>query len=103
MMLIPALLLLAIGSRSVQAKIVLSGLPQPVELVVVKHVPFTGADPAKDPILISHGLFSRKEDWSDIPQQLADQTKRTVYMLDNRDHGESPWTNEFSFKGTVFF
>lgn len=100
MWLTATLLLIAIGGQ-VQMKAVLSGLPKPVDLMVVKHVPFTGADPGKDPIIIAHGLFSRKEDWTDVPQQLADQTKRTVYMMETRDHGESPWTNEFSFSAMV--
>lgn len=93
-------LLLAIGSQSVQMKVLPTyDLPSPVDLMVVKYVPFTGADPSKEPIFLSHGLFSRKEDWTDIPKLLADQTKRVVYMFDNRDHGESPWTNEFTFQG----
>ena len=93
-------LLLTIAAQ-VEMKAVLSGLPTPVNLTVVKHVPSTGTDQTKDPIIVSHGLFSRKEDWADVPQMLADQTKRTVYMFDTRDHGDSPWTNEFSFLAMV--
>lgn len=74
-------------------------LPEPVDLVFVKHEPSTGADPNKLPLLLGHGVFGNKESWGEIPIKLAEQTKRTVFVIDHRDHGESPRTDEFTFSG----
>lgn len=79
----------------------MANLPEPVDLVFVKHEPSTGADPNKLPLIVGHGMFSRKEDFGDLPAKLADQTKRIVYSFDLRDHGESPRTGEFTFAGKL--
>lgn len=74
-------------------------LPEPVELVFQKVEPSTGADQSKTPVILGHGLFGNKESWTEIPAKLADQTKRTVYVVDHRNHGDSPRTDELTFGG----
>lgn len=44
----------------------------------------------KAPLLIFHGLFGMKGNWRTISNQLAAKTKRTIYSLDLRNHGDSP-------------
>lgn len=76
-------------------------LPKPVELDFAEFEPSSGVDAGKTPVLIGHGLFSCKDHWmvSNTPQKLADRTKRKVWIFDVRDHGSSPHTTEFCFKG----
>lgn len=79
-------------------------LAKPLELSYVRHVPATGADPDKA-LVICHGIFSSKQSWDRIGKQIADQTKRIVYCLDLRDHGDSPFSTkehgEFTYEGIV--
>lgn len=79
-------------------------LAKPLELSYVRHVPATGADPDKT-LIICHGIFSSKQSWERIGKQIADQTKRIVYCLDLRDHGDSPFSDEehgeFTYEGIV--
>jgi esterase len=42
-----------------------------------------------DPLVILHGLFGSKRNWSSIAKQLADS--RRVVTVDLRNHGASPW------------
>ena len=42
------------------------------------------------PLLIFHGLFGMKINWRTIANQLAAKTKRPIYSLDLRNHGDSP-------------
>lgn len=80
----------------------ISTFPKPVDLAFASFEPADGADASKTPILIGHGVFSTKDHWlvGNIPQQLADKTKRKVWIFDVRDHGSSPHTTEFCFKGS---
>lgn len=79
-------------------------LAKPLELSYVRHVPASGADPDKS-LVICHGIFSSKRSWESIGKQIADQTKRIVYCLDLRDHGDSPFSDEehgeFTYEGIV--
>jgi pimeloyl-ACP methyl ester carboxylesterase len=42
------------------------------------------------PLVILHGLFGSKRNWSSIAKQLADS--RRVITVDLRNHGASPWS-----------
>ena len=76
-----------------------SALPKAVELDFAVYEPSSGAEAGKTPVIIGHGLFSCKDHWTDTPQKLADRTNRKVWIFDVRDHGSSPHTTEFGFKG----
>ena len=78
----------------------ISSLPKPVDLVYAKYEPSTATE-SKTPILINHGLMSCKEHWMNLPEQLAEQTKRIVYIFDSRDHNVEQWTEELTVQGIV--
>ncbi|GBL73052.1 Protein ABHD11 [Araneus ventricosus] len=46
------------------------------------------------PIILIHGLASGKETWSGVKEVLAFKTLKKVCVVDLRNHGESPWSNE---------
>ena len=75
-------------------------MSKPVELEFARYEPSVGADANRSPVLLGHGLFGNKKSWADSPQKLADQTRRTVFVVDLRDHGDSPRTDELTFKGS---
>lgn len=43
-----------------------------------------------NPIILYHGLFTSKDMYQNIVKPLSQQTGRIVYLLDMRNHGESP-------------
>lgn len=47
------------------------------------------------PIIILHGLFGTLDNWQTIARQLSEQY--SVYIIDQRNHGRSPHTDEFSY------
>jgi len=47
------------------------------------------------PIIILHGLFGSLDNWQTIAKQLA--SHYMVYTVDQRDHGRSPKTDDFSY------
>ncbi|XP_042906246.1 sn-1-specific diacylglycerol lipase ABHD11 [Parasteatoda tepidariorum] len=53
------------------------------------------------PILFLHGITASKEHWFEIPQIVADATSRKVYAVDARDHGDSEWSDDFSFDANI--
>jgi pimeloyl-ACP methyl ester carboxylesterase len=48
-----------------------------------------------DPLIILHGLFGSLDNWATIGRKLGEEYM--VYLLDQRDHGKSPHTDEFSY------
>jgi len=48
-----------------------------------------------DPLIILHGLFGSSDNWPTIAKQLADTY--TIHLLDSRNHGKSPHTNQFGY------
>ncbi|GFR24014.1 abhydrolase domain-containing protein 11 [Trichonephila clavata] len=64
----------------------------PVYINCTTFDPKEGHDERLVPIILQHGAFSSKENWGDIPQILADETKRKVFALDARNHGNSGWS-----------
>lgn len=47
------------------------------------------------PLVIVHGLYGSSDNWTNIGKQLA--TKHTVYIIDQRNHGHSPFANTHTF------
>jgi pimeloyl-ACP methyl ester carboxylesterase len=47
------------------------------------------------PVIILHGLFGNLDNWQTFARQLAENF--TVYIIDQRNHGRSPHTEEMSF------
>jgi esterase len=48
-----------------------------------------------NPIVILHGLFGSSDNWLSIAKELA--TAHKVYLLDQRNHGQSPHTDKFDY------
>lgn len=48
-----------------------------------------------EPVLILHGLFGCSDNWQRLGKQLAENYE--VFLIDQRNHGKSPHTEEFSY------
>ncbi|MBL0310634.1 MAG: alpha/beta fold hydrolase [Bacteroidetes bacterium] len=48
------------------------------------------------PVVILHGLFGSLDNWQTIAKKLSD--KFQVYIIDQRNHGKSPHSDEFNFQ-----
>ncbi len=46
-------------------------------------------------IIILHGLFGSSDNWLSIAKELSSSYK--IYLLDQRNHGDSPHTDDFSY------
>lgn len=51
------------------------------------------------PIIILHGLFGSSDNWLTISKKLAD--KYSIYLLDVRNHGQSPHSDDHSYQAMV--
>lgn len=49
-----------------------------------------------EPIIILHGLFGTLDNWKTIATRLSEEY--LVYIIDQRNHGKSPHTPDFSYK-----
>ena len=47
------------------------------------------------PLIILHGLYGSSDNWLNIGKALSEY--QTVYILDQRNHGQSPHSNEHSY------
>lgn len=47
-------------------------------------------------IVILHGVFGSADNWLTVGKQIADLGFR-VFMLDQRNHGRSPWSDDFGY------
>ena len=50
---------------------------------------------AGTPFIILHGLFGSSDNWHTHGKKLADYFE--VYLIDQRNHGESEWSEDFSY------
>ena len=48
------------------------------------------------PLLILHGLFGSSDNWQTLGKKFAEDFE--VYLVDQRNHGRSPHTDEFSYE-----
>lgn len=48
------------------------------------------------PLIILHGLFGSLDNWISIARKL--ENKRCVFLVDQRNHGHSPHSDEFSYE-----
>lgn len=48
------------------------------------------------PLIILHGLFGSLDNWISIARKLED--RRRVFLVDQRNHGHSPHSNEFNYE-----
>lgn len=50
----------------------------------------------KSPLIVQHGLFGCKENWKKVAKEINFISRRSVFSVDGRNHGESPNTSEMS-------
>src|SRR6056297_2906778 len=48
-------------------------------------------------IVIIHGLYGSSDNWMNMGKKLAE--KHTVFMIDQRNHGRSPFSEDNSYDG----
>jgi esterase len=48
------------------------------------------------PLIILHGLFGSSDNWFSLAKVFAEQF--TVYLVDQRNHGQSPQSDDFDYK-----
>lgn len=63
-----------------------------------KIISDTPTDPDAPPILIFHGLLWTKRLWEGLGKTTGNLTKRTVVVVDVRNHGDSPHTNSHKYE-----
>ncbi|MDN3668617.1 alpha/beta fold hydrolase [Echinicola jeungdonensis] len=49
-----------------------------------------------EPLIILHGLFGSADNWMSIAKELENDF--TIYLVDQRNHGESPKSDEWTYK-----
>lgn len=49
-----------------------------------------------EPLIVLHGLFGMSDNWATFAKKMAQH--RMVILVDIRDHGRSPHTNEFNYE-----
>ncbi|CEP17422.1 hypothetical protein [Parasitella parasitica] len=49
------------------------------------------------PVLICHGLFGSKQNWSSLAKAMSNRLSRDIYTIDLRNHGDSPHTAEHTY------
>ena len=54
-----------------------------------------GTPGAEPPLLIVHGLYGSARNWGVIAKRLSDE--RQVIAVDQRNHGDSDWTESHSY------
>ena len=48
-----------------------------------------------DPLIILHGVFGSSDNWQTVGKELS--VKYKVYLVDQRNHGSSPHSDEFDY------
>lgn len=48
------------------------------------------------PLIILHGLFGSSDNWISIARKLGE--KRKIFVIDQRNHGDSPHRDEFNYQ-----
>lgn len=70
---------------------------KPVQLAFDSYQ-FTKTTSSLLPVVIVHGLFGSKSNWKSLSKEIARVTKRKVYAVDIRNHGESPHSTDFNYQ-----
>nr|CAD2140022.1 unnamed protein product [Meloidogyne enterolobii] len=53
---------------------------------------------ATNPLIITHGIFGHKQNWRSVAKALQRELDNFVFVVDMRNHGESPHTSECSYQ-----
>lgn len=53
-------------------------------------------DPSLPPMVIAHGLYGQRKNWTTIAKRLSDKVH--VFTVDLRNHGDSPWDDSMDYR-----
>ncbi|KAM6504088.1 Alpha/Beta hydrolase fold [Amanita muscaria] len=67
----------------------IAGTSEPVDLDYTLQIPQNGNTTEK-PLVILHGLFGSKRNWTSLTKAFVSNLQRPIYALDLRNHGSSP-------------
>ncbi|KAI8991649.1 Alpha/Beta hydrolase protein [Mycotypha africana] len=59
---------------------------------------FSKGTSTASPLLICHGLFGSKQNWSSLGKALNGRLSRDIYTIDLRNHGDSLHTDEHNYE-----
>ena len=65
----------------------------PVEL----NYKFIEGNSNLSPVVICHGMLGSHQNWSMIGKKINQETKRSVYIPDMRNHGNSPHSSRMTY------
>ncbi|KAH7726854.1 Protein R05D7.4 [Aphelenchoides avenae] len=54
-------------------------------------------DKNTSPLVIGHGLFGHKQNWNSIAKSLQQRLKNQIFVIDFRNHGDSPHTDSHTY------
>ena len=57
---------------------------------------FRKSEDKESRLIILHGLFGSSDNWFSLAKVFAEHF--TVYLIDQRNHGQSPHTDDFNYK-----
>ena len=57
-----------------------------------------GSFHSKPPVTILHGLLGSQRNWRPLAGKISDHLERAVYILDARNHGDSPHSKDMSYE-----
>ncbi|ORX60702.1 alpha/beta-hydrolase [Hesseltinella vesiculosa] len=69
---------------------------RPVRLAFDKYSPKQGSQGS--PLVICHGLFGSKQNWTSLCRAAAQRFQRDIYAVDLRNHGSSPQDPQHDFE-----
>lgn len=59
------------------------------------------SEPEEPPIFLLHGLLGGKRHWKSIGKTIVNMTKRSVVVVDERNHGGSPHVSSHRYEETA--
>ena len=48
------------------------------------------------PVIILHGIFGTSDNWLGFGKAISENHR--VFLVDQRNHGQSPWSDEFDYQ-----
>ncbi|XP_015906679.2 sn-1-specific diacylglycerol lipase ABHD11 [Parasteatoda tepidariorum] len=71
---------------------------KPVKLEYTSFSTSDSTESGRAPIILIHGLFGNVSSWNRVKSEISKMSKRKVYSVTLRNHGESEYTEEFTLK-----
>lgn len=72
---------------------------EPIEMSYTMYAPLKSN--TQPPLIVMHGLFGSKSNWSTICKGILYRMKRRIIAVDARNHGDSPHAVEHTYEHLV--